>query len=539
MPPESLALTTLPLLDPSAPPRPDNHTPPDDLSAQAEVAGGVCDHDGDGDRDAVRNQLRESLGDRNWSHWFEGRTAFSLQDGVLRIAVPSRFLQSWMQRRFGRTVSDIARQTTSVEQVAWDVDATLAESTSSATPDGGDASVGDTSATQDAQTADPAVGLHAPDRTASSTAQSRSGSTRPQQTRSAGTEGRNSRSRRFARLEEFVSGTCNELALTAARHVCERPGERFNPLYLHGPVGTGKTHLAEGVYCEIRRQHSDMQSLFMTCESFANQFTHALRTHALPGFRQRFRGVDVLIIDDVSFLDGKPGIQEEFLHTFEQLTSHGRQLIVTADVHPRLLSRISEELVTRFLCGMVCRLEAPDADTRLAIVRHKATQLSAKINPSALDYVARRFVQNVREIEGALNTLETWHAMTGKPVSLQTARQVLSDLERDCIRVIRLQDIETAVCGLFGVESDELKSNRRTRSVSQPRMLAMFLARRHTQAAYKEIGSFFGGRNHSTVVAAEKKVEGWLQLETSLSIGGRQWHMTDVIDSLEQQLLAG
>jgi chromosomal replication initiator protein len=188
---------------------------------------------------------------------------------------------------------------------------------------------------------------------------------------------------------------------------------------------------------------------------------------------------------------------------------------------------------------MVCRLEAPDAETRLAIVRHKAGQLSAKINQSALEYVARRFVQNVRELEGALNTLETWHAMTGKPVSLQTARQVLSDLERDCIRVIRLNDIEAAVCGLFGVESDELKSSRRTRSVSQPRMLAMFLARRHTQAAYKEIGTFFGGRNHSTVVAAEKKVEGWLHLDTSLSIGGRQWHMTDVIDSLEQQLLAG
>ena len=525
MPPESLALMTLALTDTSASQQSDAESVP------ASAATDGCSNDD------VRHVLREAIGDRNWHHWFADRTAISLQDGVLRIAVASRFLQSWMQRRFGRLVSETVRQAATVEQVVWDVDTSLSAG-SSEQPPADDGSLATDSSSSPAS--DPAIAVHATYEDRSSKPAPTGRSDQPgSKTRSASPDGRTTRNRRFARLEEFVSGNCNELALTASRHVCDQPGERFNPLYLHGPVGTGKTHLAEGIYCDIRRQHPELQSLFMTCESFANQFTHALRTHALPGFRQRFRGVDVLIIDDVSFLVGKPGIQEEFLHTFEQLTSHGRQLIVTADVHPRLHSRVSEELVTRFLCGMVCRLEAPDAETRLAIVRHKAAQLSAKINQSALEYVARRFVQNVREIEGALNTLETWHAMTGKPVSLQTARQVLSDLERDCIRVIRLNDIEAAVCGLFGVESDELKSSRRTRSVSQPRMLAMFLARRHTQAAYKEIGTFFGGRNHSTVVAAEKKVEGWLHLDTSLSIGGRQWHMTDVIDSLEQQLLAG
>ncbi len=520
MPPESLALTTLPLAETSASQQSGGQSAP--IKAAPNSLG----------NDDLQHVLREAIGDRNWHHWFAGRSTVSLQDGVLQIAVASRFLQSWMQRRFGRLVSETARQTASVDQVVWDVDTTLGVESPEQSSSDDNAFAADNNSSP---ASSPAVAIHATDAGRAG----KSGVRPDPKTRSVSSDGRTTRNRRFARLDEFVSGVCNELALTASRHVCDQPGERCNPLYLHGSVGTGKTHLAEGIYCDVRRQHPDLQSLFMTCESFANQFTHALRTHALPGFRQRFRGVDVLIIDDVSFLDGKPGIQEEFLHTFEQLTSHGRQLIVTAHVHPRLHSRVSEELVTRFLCGMVCRLEAPDAETRLAIVRHKAAQLSAKINQAALEYVARRFVQNVREIEGALNTLETWHAMTGKPVSLQTARQVLSDLERDCIRVIRLNDIEAAVCGLFGVESDELKSSRRTRSVSQPRMLAMFLARRHTQAAYKEIGTFFGGRNHSTVVAAEKKVEGWLHLDTSLSIGGRQWHMTDVIDSLEQQLLAG
>ena len=475
----------------------------------------------------IAQELREALGERNWQHWFEGRVEFRLHEGELKIAVGSPFLQSWMQRRFGRRVSDTARQLASVKRVVWEVDSNLTSTHASAS----DAQNEDARKAGEQERADAAVRGHD-----SGEAQAGNHST---DSNASPTVPAKPRGRRYARLEEFVAGDCNELAFTAARHVSDRPGERFNPLYLHGPVGTGKTHLAEAVHCEVRRQHSGLKSLFMTCESFANQFTHALRSHSLPGFRQRFRGLDLLVVDDIGFLGGKPGIQEEFLHTFEQLASHGRQMVVTADVHPRLLSKVSEELVTRFLSGMVCRLEAPDAHTRNAIVHHKAAGLSTKINQSALDYVARRFVQNVREIEGALNTLETWYAMTGKAVTLQTARQVLSDLERDCIRVIRLEDIESAVCGLFGVASDDLKSNRRTRSVSQPRMLAMFLARRHTQAAYKEIGSFFGGRNHSTVVAAEKKVEVWLQSHEALSIGGRQWHLTDVIDSLEQQLLAG
>lgn len=477
--------------------------------------------------DHLALELRDALGERNWQHWFEGRVQLSRHESTLTVSVGSPFLQSWMQRRFGKRLSETARQIDSIERVVWHVDSSL----TSTPPTRSEEQPADEeqSVPQQVSSNDGHGNGAEPARTEQRSAVQNTASASPAKPRG----------RRYARFEDFVAGDCNELAFTAARHVSDRPGERFNPLYLHGPVGTGKTHLAEAVHCEVRKQHSKLKSLFMTCESFANQFTHALRSHSLPGFRQRFRGLDLLVVDDIGFLGGKPGIQEEFLHTFEQLTSHGRQLVVTADVHPRLLSKVSEELVTRFLSGMVCRLEAPDGDTRNAIVHHKAARLSAKINQSALDYVARRFVQNVREIEGALNTLETWHAMTGKPVTLQTARQVLSDLERDCIRVIRLQDIETAVCGLFGVASDDLKSNRRTRSVSQPRMLAMFLARRHTQAAYKEIGSFFGGRNHSTVVAAEKKVEVWLQSHESLSIGGRQWHLTDVIDSLEQQLLAG
>lgn len=472
--------------------------------------------------------LRETIGAKNFQHWFENRARCEFSGNQFRLSVGSSFLQSWMQRRFGLEVTRIAKSIDEAVEVVWCVDQNLAGSDDDTTSDAGAVS----QSVEDSQTehshSSPTLS-RVPRLT--ETGVSRSGADR------ASNPARGKR--RFARLTEFVAGAGNELALTAAQQLAQAPGERLNPLYLHGAVGTGKTHLAEGIYGEIRKQHPELQIAFMTAENFGNRFTQALRTQQLPGFRQRFRAVDVLVVDDVSFFDGKQAMQEEFLHTVNQLISHGRQLVVTADCHPRLLSKVSEELVTRFLCGMVCRIESADVETRRRIVRAKAEKLNASFAPEALDFVARRFVHNVRELEGALNTLDTWYCMTRRRVTLNAARQALSELERDCIRVVRLADIESAVCDLFGLSDTQLKSSARTRTVSQPRMLAMFLARRHTQAAYREIGEFFGGRNHSTVVAAEKKIDGWLRSDEEMSVGGRCWQLNDVIERLEQQLMAG
>ncbi|MDA1162000.1 MAG: chromosomal replication initiator protein DnaA [Planctomycetota bacterium] len=468
---------------------------------------------------SFRKALREAIGERNFHHWFEARTRISLHGSAISIAVGSTFLLTWMQRRFSNDVTSTACSSHPGSSVQWVIDATLetvsnesAELEQGRNPDAGQS---------------PARGRATQAQSATSTPTGKVKSI-------PGREGR-----RFSKLASFVQGPCNELAMTAARQVACFPGERFNPLYIHGGVGVGKTHLAEGIYCETRKQNPEMQVIFMTAESFGNQFTHALRNQSLPSFRAKFRSVDFLIVDDIGFLDGKPGMQEEFLHTFEQLSSHGKQVVLTADCHPRLMSKMSDELTTRFLCGLVSRIEVPDLPTRRQIVQAKMLPFAGQVADDALDFVARRFVHSVRELEGALNTLQTWYTMTNRKVSAQTARQALSELERDCIRVVRLPDIEAAVCRLFGIDAGDLKSDKRTRSVSQPRMLAMFLARRHTQAAYKEIGAFFGGRNHSTVVAAEKKVDTWMRTEKELTFGGRNWHLSDVMESLEQQLLAG
>ena len=344
--------------------------------------------------------------------------------------------------------------------------------------------------------------------------------------------------RRFADLNDFVTGPGNHLAFSAALQICEQPGS-YNPLVLHGGVGIGKTHLLEGVYRRMRALRPSARVLFLSAESFANYFTQALRDRTLASFRQRFRGVDVLMIDDVDFLDGKRVIQEEFLHTVKQLEAHGRQVALTADRHPRLLTRLSEELVTRFMSGIVCRLESPDLNTRRTIVARKAARMTALITDEAIEFVVQRFALSVRELEGALNFLENYGQTTGKTINLTIARNVLADIDRDCVRIVRVAEVEQAVCRLFSVGTDDLRSARRTRTVSQPRMLAMYLARKMTQAAYTEIGEHFGGRNHSTVMSAEKRVRELLEADATVRAGTQEWKLGDLLASLEQQLLTG
>lgn len=345
-------------------------------------------------------------------------------------------------------------------------------------------------------------------------------------------------SRKLLDLADYVKGSGNELAVTAVHQVCDAPGTRVNPLFLYGGVGIGKTHLLEGICRRVRRSLSHLQIVLLSAETFANHFTDALRQRTLPAFRQRFRTVDVLLVDDVEFFEGKQVIQEEFLHTFKQLESQGRQIVVAADRHPRLLTRLSDELVSRLHSGLVCRIENPDLDTRRAIAVTKAARLEAEFAPEALTWVAQRFTNNVRELEGALHSLATWHAMTGRRITANAARTVLSDLERDCVKIVRVKDVEQTVCRFFGLATDDLRSSRRNRTLSQPRMLAMFLSRKLTQAAYSEIGQHFGGRNHSTVMSAERKVQEWLDAQTPIRVAAQSWPLNDLLETLERQVRA-
>lgn len=467
---------------------------------------------------SILNGIEQRIGSQNFNNWFRGNVTLTILEDKLAIGVRSPFLLSWMQKKFRQDVTASAQDVLGLSAVIhFEVDATIPVAPQSENS-------GSTLSESNSDRADKSAG--------NPKASSRDAKPASQSSRTV------LRGRQFAKLKDFVEGPCNALAMTASRQVCESPGSRFNPLFLYGGVGTGKTHLLEGIYSEVRRQFPSLRVMYLTAEAFANYFTQALRERTLPGFRQKFRNVDLLLVDDVDFFDSKRVIQEEFLHTFKQLEGQSCQIVLASDSHPRLLSKTSDELVTRFLSGMMCRLESPDLETRQNFVQLKASRMNVNFSEEALFFVAQRFQKNVRELEGALNCLATYHAMTGKRISLPLARKVLSELERDCVRIVRISDVEQVVCDFFGVESRELKSAGRQRSVSRPRMLAMYLSRKLTQAAYSEIGQFFGGRNHATVMSAEKNVQNWLKEGREFKVASQTWRLDEVIESLELQLQA-
>lgn len=469
------------------------------------------------EHDVLRLQqaLAAEIGERRYRHWFDGKTRWALTGDVLRLEAASHYLVNWIQRQYGALLTRVAHEVIHPGlRLQFDVDAGLVLQP-------------------------PAAAVDAAPRPAAVQRATRPQSLSPVKPDSDGTPRNGTLQRRQAELRDFVVARCNELAHTAARQVVTAPGAAYNPLFLHAGVGNGKSHLLEGIAREIKRAYPALQVMYLTAENFTNYFTRALGEKSLPAFRAKFRGCDVLLVDDVDFLEGKKGIQEEFLHTIQQLEADGRQVVLTSDRHPKLLTRLCDELMTRFLSGLVCRIQPPSPELRKSVVQRIARERKLEVSERALDYVATRFTGSVRELVGAMNCLAVWQSLHQKRIGVTVAREVLASLERDCLRMIRLDDIDAAVCGLFGVTSKELKSDSRTRTVAQPRMLAMYLARRMTTTAYSEIGRHYGDRNHSTVLSAERKVARMVESNAVVRIAAEDWSLRDVLQTLEQQILAG
>jgi chromosomal replication initiator protein len=337
-------------------------------------------------------------------------------------------------------------------------------------------------------------------------------------------------------LDDFIVGPGSRLAHAAAQEMSHTLGASFNPLVVHGGVGLGKTHLLEGVGLRLRTQHPGVRVLQLTAEAFTNGFLDAMRAGSLASFRSKFRTASAFIVDDVHFLASTRATQSEFLHTFNALMSAGAPIIVSADQHPRLITKLTDELVTRFLGGMVVRLEPPDFDTRRAILKSKSIARGVELPDPVVSYVAEHLRASVRELEGALHSLLAHASFTGKRLDLTLAKTALRDTIRHTAQAIALKDIEGAVCALFSIDSESLRSDGRARTLSHPRMLAMYLARKHTGASYAEIGRFLGGRNHSTVISAEKKVLAWLQEEQRHGLLAGFESVSDILAVLERNI---
>lgn len=480
--------------------------------------------------------LADEIGQDSVNTWFVAKTSLTADAEELTIAVLNPYLQSWIDRKFRAALSRIAHKllgpAARVRLCVRAIDRQDAPPAAARPP------------IVAAPAQDRAVPLKIASAARTTTPHGIAGvlpfkqaAVKPVPADQATTRVV-SEQRRYADLADFVQGACNDLVVQAARDVSAAPGAKYSPLFIHGASGLGKTHLLEGIYRAVRKQFPAMRVALLTAESFGNYFTRAIREHSMPNFRQRFRNVDVLLVDEIDFFDGKEKMQEEFLHTLQNLEARRGQAVVTSDRHPRLLSKTCDELVTRFQSGFVGRLDRLDLQTRKQIVARCAAKRGLDLSPAVMEFVAERFQSNARELEGAVNCLETLRAVRGKPVTLSSARQLLSEMQRDCIRTVHLSDVSEAVCNLFGTSESELKSSCRRRTVSEPRMLAMFLARKLTNAAYSEIGEYFGGRNHSTVMAATKKVGNALRADEHIQVANRNWPLKEILESLEQQLAA-
>lgn len=309
-------------------------------------------------------------------------------------------------------------------------------------------------------------------------------------------------------FDSFVVGKANELAYNAARTVAEGGPIDFNPLFLHGTTGLGKTHLMHAIGWEIRKGQPAAKVVYMSAEKFMVEFVSAMRDKDTLSFKQRLRSADLLMIDDVQFIAGKDSTQEEFFHTMNEIISAGKRLVISADRSPQNLEGIENRILSRLAWGLVADINPADYELRLNILHEKLKRLpGAPVGEEVIDFLARKITSNVRELEGALNRIVAYSTLVGKPIDLDFARQVLADVLKAHDRKVTIDEIQRKVADYYSIKLSDLLSARRARDVARPRQVAMFLAKRLTPRSLPDIGRRFGGRDHTTVMHAVKRIE--------------------------------
>lgn len=336
-------------------------------------------------------------------------------------------------------------------------------------------------------------------------------------------------------LAAFVVGSSNEYAFRSAE-LTGRGRQQASPLLLCGSSGVGKTHLLRAIVREYRRHHPRSTAVYLSAEQFTTGFLEALRGSGLPSFRQKCRGAKLLAIDDLQFFPGKRRTIEELLHTFDTMAAEGRQLVLASDRGLNELRALGPELISRLSGGLICEIESPEFSTRVGILRKLRDEGGLVIDDSVLTIVAMQITAGARELRGALNRLEAMSHAYSEPITRELTERGLAELARHSSRNVRLADVEKVVCDVFGIEPTQLRSNRKGRSLSEPRMLGMWLARKYTRAPWSEIGEFFGRRSHSTVIAAHRRVEKLITDRAQIGLANQSCDVEDAIRKLETAL---
>lgn len=308
-------------------------------------------------------------------------------------------------------------------------------------------------------------------------------------------------------FSNFVTGKSNEFAYAAAKRIAESMDMSYNPFFMYGGVGLGKTHLMHAMAFQIMEIFPGRRVLYISAEKFLNNFISALKNKNTSGFKETFRNVDVLMIDDIQFIAGKDATQEEFFHTFNSLINDKKQIILTADRSPHEMSSIEDRLRSRLGWGLATEIHRPDLETRLAILENKANQLGIQLQKDVAMFLADKIDSNVRELEGALNRLAAHATLVKTEITVDTAFDLLRDLFRHFGREVQITDVQKKVAEYYNIKMSDMSSSRRSRSIARPRQVAMFLCKQLTTKSFPEIGKAFGGRDHTTVMHAVKTIE--------------------------------
>jgi chromosomal replication initiator protein len=308
-------------------------------------------------------------------------------------------------------------------------------------------------------------------------------------------------------FESFVVGSSNQFAHAAARAVAEIPSKSYNPLFLYGGVGLGKTHLmhAIGHYIQARNHH--LKLLYISADRFINEMINAIRFDRLPAFRQKYRSIDVLLVDDIQFIAGKDRTQEEFFHIFNTLHEAQRQIVISSDCPPRQIPTLEERLHSRFEWGLIADIQPPDLETKVAILRKKAEAERVELPENVALFIASKVKTNIRELEGSLIRLVAYASLTGRDIDLPLTQEILRDLLHTDDRPITIEMIQKFVADHFGVKLTEMKAKNNAKAVAEPRQIAMYLTKTLTKASLPEIGKGFGGKHHSTVIHSVRKID--------------------------------
>ena len=424
--------------------------------------------------DRASDALRDRIGSNNHTAWIAPLALTGIESGEALITTPTRFISDWVQRHYAEAIREaLIEAGASIGRLSFQVAAPRRAATTARKPAGA---------------AQPAAARNPADQDMSAPLDAR-----------------------FT-FDNFVVGKPNELAHAAARRVAEGGPVTFNPLFLYGGVGLGKTHLMHAIASDMRARRPEARVLYLSAEQFMYRFVQALRERTVMDFKEMFRTVEVLMVDDVQFIAGKESTQEEFFHTFNALVDQGKQIVISADRAPGEIKDLEDRIKSRLQCGLVVDLHPTDYELRLGILQTKTDAFRAQyaglcIEPGVLEFLAHRITSNVRVLEGALQRLFAFASLVGRKIDMELTQDCLADILRASDRKLSIEDIQRRVAEHYNIKLADLVGQKRVRTIARPRQVAMYLAKQMTTRSLPEIGRRFGGRDHTTIMHGVRKIE--------------------------------